>query len=74
MGEVTCQKSKWFVIKNPWRIEESLGDARMTRLVLAFNVELNQYIAGARKRRGFLALKPINLNAHTGAGHELFTN
>ena len=24
----------------------------MTRLVLAFNVELNQYIAGARKQRG----------------------
>ena len=47
-----CQKSKWFVIKNPRRTEKSLGDARVTRPVLAFNVELNQYIAGARKQRG----------------------
>ena len=47
-----CKKSKWFVIKNPRRTEKSLGDARVTRPVLAFNVELNQYIAGARKQRG----------------------
>ena len=47
-----CQKSKWIVIKNPRRTEKSLGDARVTRPVLAFNVELNPYIAGARQQRG----------------------
>ena len=47
-----CKKSKWFVINNPRRTEKSLGDARVTRPDLAFNVELNQYIAGASQQRG----------------------
>lgn len=47
-----CQKSKWFVINNPRRLEKLLGDARVTRPDLAFNVELNQYIAGASQQRG----------------------